>query len=126
MTNGQPDSILELPEDEADAIRAEAYIATHDRCLQCNGRVCVSNDDGTNDCACGTDFGQVVRDEHGPVGVVHDDCRERFTIDCLVHDVEQSLRVRLPLGMEPWAAERSRNIVTKLLGEYDIKLKARP
>lgn len=91
---------------------ADEWNSRHDKCLACEGEICIDNDDGTNNCLC---F------DNGPRvdgGAVHADCREKFTMDCMAHDIEQRLRKGLPLGMEPWALDQSRNLAMMLYHEY--------
>ena len=43
MTNGIPDSILEMNETDQEGLRAEAQEAEHPRCEVCDFRVCLSD-----------------------------------------------------------------------------------
>jgi hypothetical protein len=98
----------------------------HPGCETCNKPVAVVGKDGLElSCTgCLMDHGTAVADEHGVIGYVHDgECRFRYETEIAVEMVYTALRVRLPLGMQPWAAERSRNVVSVLLAEFDIKLK---
>lgn len=93
----------------------------HPECLVCDRAVCAFDDSGLvpPECfECDVDLGREVHDEHGPVGYAHDGCHEKYTMDAMAHDIEQALNVRLPLGMEPWAAERARNLAVIMYHEY--------
>ena len=116
MTNGIPDSILELPDDEQDAMRAEADREAHPPCVVCDREVCLWRADGTVNVtcyACDLDNGEYVDG-----GAVHDACKEVYTLKSMAHDIEAALCVRLPLGMEAWAVERAANIAIIMYHGY--------
>lgn len=101
----------------------EWYDSAHRACEVCDERVAPVDGDGNQTC-CGD-----CNNEHGfMIGglVVHHRCRDKYTMDVLAVTIEQALKVRLPLGMEPWALERSRNLATALFFEFDVKLKETP
>ena len=88
----------------------------HPLCEVCNRAVCVADRDGgiRPECFdCDSDLGQL-----NDGLAVHDGCREKYTMDAMAHDIEQTLRVRLPLGMDEWVIERSRNLAMVLYHEY--------
>ena len=114
---------------EQDGMRRElderdAFLA-HIACEQCSLTVCVRNPDGTSDCTgCNRDMGEDILDPDGlRVGCLHDDCREKYTLDLAVEQVHAALKVRLPLGMEVWAAERARNIVEGMRADFNLTLR---
>ena len=119
MTNGIPDSILDLDDNEQDMIRTEAWNAQHPSCDVCPEALCLWNRDGTCDCvSCELERGESVEG-----GAVHDDCKEKYIGEVLVAGIFDALKVRLPLGMDPWAHERSRNIATIIMAEFSVKPK---
>lgn len=98
------------------ALMTDRIPAKHPPCLVCDKPVCLWLVDGTaaEGCfECDLDGGEPVDGGH-----VHDGCREKFIQDAMAHDIEQALRIRLPLGMEPWAVDRSRNLAVILYHDY--------
>lgn len=96
------------------ADRDDAQDMQHEHCIQCNELVCKQGDDGLllSACSCDAAEGEPVRDEGGVIGYVHAACREQLLIEQLQQDIERALNIRLPLGMQPWAAERAANIAS--------------
>lgn len=116
---------------EQDGMRREltggdsVFNQSHAACEQCDTFVCCRNIDGTSDCtSCSHESGEELHDADGKtIGFLHDDCREPYTLALAVDRVHAALKVRLPLGLEVWAAERARNIVDGLRAEFVLKLR---
>jgi hypothetical protein len=124
MTNGEYDSILEMPEHEQDVIRSERYDAQHPDCEWCKESTCAENDDGTRDCSnCEHDAGEPIKDDHGVIGYVHPGCREQYISELLVCEIVSALMVRKPLGLDTWVNERARNLAARLQVGFKIGLK---
>jgi hypothetical protein len=113
---------VELPTEQ----EAEDYwYSAHPNCEVCSKPIAVAGKDGLefNCTGCDIDQGTAITVDGKIEGYVHDGCREKYTLDLLVEQVEAALRVRLPLGLEPWAAERARNIVDGLRNTIELTLK---
>lgn len=111
-------------EQEADA----TWHDSHPNCDVCSKPIALYGADGSElSCGDGCEYGlgEAIMDGTSVAAHVHDDCREKYTLDLAVMAIEESLQVGLPLGMKPWAVDRARNIVTKLMLEFDIKLKGK-
>lgn len=114
---------------EQDGSRTEldddAFNAGHCDCEQCGKAVCIRNYDGTSDCvSCSNESGDTVHDSDGvPLGFVHDDCWAQYIQECMAIDIENALKVRLPLGLELWAHERAANLAVILFAEYAVDMK---
>lgn len=108
---------------ESDAEDRDALI--HPPCLQCHQETCALDDDGAPHCAhdCEADFGHpVYDDQRDVVGYLHKDCQQKFLLAGLVQEIEETFKVRAPLGLEPWIAERARNLATRLTFSFNIQL----
>lgn len=113
---------VELPsEQEAE----DRWHFDHPGCEVCSKPVAVVGADGLElECTgCDVDQGTALEVDGSIEGYVHDDCREKYTLDLAVEQVHAALKVRLPLGMEVWALERARNIVDGLRADFILKLR---
>jgi hypothetical protein len=139
MTNGIPDSILEMGDDDQDAIRDERYAAMHPDCELCTLTVCL--DQPNCDCAGDTAGVEAVEtnSQTGHTFKVHVHAfvcapewekhekaaralaeTSKARLERLVEQVKGQLALKPAAGAPPWdqwCEERARNIVAGLIAE---------
>lgn len=98
----------------------------HPRCLFCHERTLPTDGTGRPLCGdkCEHEVADPVYDDEGNrIGWLHSGCYSSYLLMELTREIEDAFSIRAPLGMQPWIAERSRNLAQRLFFKFSVELK---